>query len=102
MNDSSSSSPPAFSSLEDLTAHLEQLAAELGIDTSDIDETAPLPPEFLALFPPDIAAFLADPPEPHESPPVREPARQPDPARSQPPINAPSAHETVPVGCANG
>lgn len=63
--ENSSSSPPrssdssAFSSLDALNAHLEQLAASLGIDTSDIDVNAPLPPEFLALFPPDVAAFLA-------------------------------------------
>jgi hypothetical protein len=61
------SAPSAFASLEELNAYLEQLAASLGIDTSDIDENAPLPPEFLALFPPDVADFLA--PEPTESPP---------------------------------
>ncbi|MBX3366718.1 MAG: hypothetical protein KF912_05320, partial [Phycisphaeraceae bacterium] len=58
------------SSLDDLNAHLEQLAASLGIDLSDVDASAPLPPEFMALFPREVAAFLEAPPEPTESPPA--------------------------------
>ncbi|MBX3362398.1 MAG: hypothetical protein KF705_13315, partial [Phycisphaeraceae bacterium] len=58
------------SSLDDLNAHLEQLAASRGIDLSDVDADAPLPPEFMALFPPEVAAFLEVPPEPTESPPA--------------------------------
>lgn len=67
-------------SFEELTAHLEQLAGLLGIDTSDLNDPGnvpPLPSEFLALLPPDIAALLSDPafppPEPCESPPAPAP-----------------------------
>lgn len=57
------SSPPSpqFSSLEELTIHLEQLAASIGLDTPDLDDTdnlPPLPPEFIALFPPEVAELL--------------------------------------------
>ena len=62
----SSHSPSAFSSpssIEDITVELESLAHSLGIDISDIDENAPLPPEFLATLPPELAAFIAHPPD---------------------------------------
>lgn len=49
---------PAPASLEDLTTELEALARSLGVDISDIDDDAPLPPEALAFLPPEIAAFF--------------------------------------------
>lgn len=52
-------SPSAPASLEELTAELEALAHSLGVDISDIDDDAPLPPEALAFLPPDIVNFLA-------------------------------------------
>ncbi len=54
----------ASPTLAELTAQLEHLAQSLGIDTSDLDDPdhpPPLPPEFLAILPPALAAYLSEP-----------------------------------------
>jgi hypothetical protein len=52
-----------------LVAQLTDLATSLGIDTSDIDnlpDDAPIPPEILAMLPPDVVAYLTEPDPPPE------------------------------------
>ena len=58
---------PMAGSFTEAAARLEAIATSLGVDLSDIDENTPLPDEFLASLPPDLAAFLA--PEPHAASP---------------------------------
>ena len=61
--------------VDSLNSNLESLAHSLGLDISDLDESAPLPPEFLATLPPALAAFLTETDPPH--PPNRAPTPQP-------------------------
>ncbi|QYK47575.1 MAG: hypothetical protein KF838_12385 [Phycisphaeraceae bacterium] len=92
-----SSSPPA--SHEDVITALAALANSLGLTPDDLEgltlddlpDDGPLPPEALALFPPDVAAYLAalphDEPQPPDLPTHPNPSQHAPPDPHPPPAN---------------
>ncbi|MBX3367077.1 MAG: hypothetical protein KF912_07145 [Phycisphaeraceae bacterium] len=108
----SSSTTPA--SHDDVITALAALANSLGLTPDDLEgltlddlpDDGPLPPEALALFPPDVAAYLAalphDEPQPPDLPTHPNPSQHAPPDPHPPPANhlstpPPATHLSTPL-----